>query len=202
MQYPSANVTAGDDTALRTGLLAILEAFDAAWAAAESIIAVTAVGPALVAVATLALIAVLAARRRRATMGLARSRGASGAQVLWPALVEGLLVAVPAGRRWLAVAALVLVDGGRAWPSVAMAAAVVAIAMAIVLATVVPVVARARTGAAAGRDPCGRLGGRRLVLEGLVVALAVGAAFLLRERGVGGTATPASRPGHPRASTR
>ena len=51
------------------------------WAAAEGIIAVMALGPALVAVATLALIAVLAARRRRATMSLARSRGASGRQV-------------------------------------------------------------------------------------------------------------------------
>ncbi len=78
VQYPSANVTAGGNTAMRTGLLEILQGFDAEWAAAESIVAVMAVGPALVALATLALVAVLAARRRRATMALARGRGASG----------------------------------------------------------------------------------------------------------------------------
>ncbi len=93
--YPSANVTPSVDTALRTGLPAILEAHRARWAAAEGIIAVMALGPALVAVATLALIAVLASRRRRATMSLARSRGASGRQVVVPVIVEALLVAVP-----------------------------------------------------------------------------------------------------------
>ncbi len=119
--YPSANVTADGNTAMRTELLAILEGFDAAWAAAESIVAVMAVGPALVALATLALVAVLAARRRRATMALARSRGASGAQVVLPTLAEGLLVAVPPAVL-ATVAAILLVDSGRAWLSFAMAA--------------------------------------------------------------------------------
>ena len=206
VQYPSANVTAGGNTAMRTGLLEILEGFDAEWAAAESIVAVMAVGPALVALATLALVAVLAARRRRATMALARSRGASGAQVLLPTLVEGLLVAVPPAAL-ATVAAILLVDGGRAWPSVAMAVAVVAIAVAILVGTVVPTARGLGPERRQGEGSAGRVGGRRLVVEAFVVALAAGAAYLLSERGVGGpgrgagVARPAVVP-HPVASIR
>ena len=151
VQYPSANVTAGGNTAMRTGMLAILEGFDAEWAAAESILAVMAVGPALVAVATLALIAILAARRRRATMALARSRGASGAQVLVPDARRGRSWSRSRRPLLAAVAAILLVDGGRAWPSVAMAAAVVAIAVAILVGDGGPDGPRARPGATAGR---------------------------------------------------
>ncbi len=186
VRYPSANVTAGADTAMRTGMLELLSGFEAAWAAAVSILAVTAVGPALVAVATLALIAVLAARRRRATLGLARSRGASGAQVLWPTLVEGLLVAVPAAAL-ATVAAVALVDGGRALPSVVLGAGVVAVATGIVVATVVGLVRSLGPERRPGARAVGRVGGRRLVLEGLIVALAIAAALLLRQRGIGGT---------------
>lgn len=181
--YPSANVTAGADTAMRTSLLELLTRFQAAWAAAVSILAVTAVGPALVAVATLALIAVLAGRRRRATLGLARSRGASGVQVLWPAVVEGLLVALPAAGV-ATLAAILAVPGGPARPAVAMGAAVVAIATAAVVATVVPVVRALGLDRRPGDRVVGRIGGRRKLLEGLAVGLAIAAALLLRGRGV------------------
>lgn len=184
--YPSANVTAGSDVAMRTGMLEILSGFEAAWTAAVSILAVTAVGPALVAVATLALVAVLAARRRRATLGLARSRGASGLQVLWPALLEGLLVALPVAAG-ACVAAILLVEGGRIVPSLAMTAMVVGVATALVVATVVPVARLHGPERRPGARAAGRVGGRRIVLEGLVVASAVGAALLLRQRGIGGT---------------
>ena len=112
-------------------MAAILEAHQARWAAAEGIIAVMAIGPALVAVATLALIAVLAARRRRATMSLARSRGASGRQVLVPAIVEGLLIAVP-GAVVAALIAIALIPSGLLSPTLVGVAAVVAIAVAVV----------------------------------------------------------------------
>ena len=137
--YPSANVTPATDTALRTGMATMLEAHQARWAAAEGIIAVMALGPALVAVATLGLIAVLAARRRQATMALARSRGASGRQVLVPAVVEGLLIAVP-GAILAAAIAVALVPEAVLSPTIVAAAAVVAIAVTVVTATVAPVV--------------------------------------------------------------
>ena len=97
VRYPSPNITPANDVALRTGLLPLLDGFGASWAAAQSIVAVTALGPALVAIATLALIAILAARRRRATMALARSRGATARQVVWPVVLEGLLRRRPGG---------------------------------------------------------------------------------------------------------
>jgi putative ABC transport system permease protein len=192
--YPSANVTAGVDTALRSGMLDLLGDFRTEWAAAESVVAVTAVGPALVAIATLALVGVLAARRRRATMELARSRGASRAQVLVPTAVEGVLVAVPAALL-AAGAAIGLVPAGRALATVAMAAAVVAIAIAVLVGTVVPVARRQGPERRDGERVVGRTGGRRLVFESLVVGLAIGAAFLLRERGLAATGDGAAAGG-------
>jgi putative ABC transport system permease protein len=184
VKYPSANITAGSDTAMRTSMLELLTGFEAAWASAVSILAVTAVGPALVAVATLELIALLAGRRRRATMGLVRVRGASGVQVLWPALVEGLLVSVPVAALATTIA-LAAVDGGRALPAVVMGGIVVLVAAAVVVGTVIPVVRTLGPERRPGARAAGRIGGRRLLLEGLVVVLAAAAAVLLRQRGIG-----------------
>ncbi len=181
--YPSANVSPSVQTALRTGLPAILEQHQARWAAAEGILAVMALGPALVAVATLALIAILAAGRRRTTMALARSRGASGRQVILPAIVEGLLIAVPAALL-ATLAAVALVPGGPRSPTLIAAAAVVAIAVAVVTATVVSIVRTRGPAPRPGDRTVRRAGSRRLVLELLVVGLAIGAAWLLRERGL------------------
>lgn len=192
--YPSPNITPANDVALRTGMLPILDGFSASWAAAQSILAVTALGPALVAIATLALIAILAARRRRAAMTLARSRGATGRQVLWPAFLEGLLIAVPAAA--IAVGASVaLVANGRNAATLVAAAAVVAVAVAVLVATVVPISRSTGQARRTGDPAVARSGGRRLVLEALVVGLAVAGAWLLRERGIATTAaTTTGRP--------
>ena len=185
--YPSPNITVSSPVALRTGLLPILDGFQASWAAAQSILAVTALGPALVAIATLGLIAVLAARRRRATMALARSRGATARQVVWPVVLEGLIVALPAAA--IAVAgALSIVAVGPTRPSVAAAAVVVAVAVAVLVATVAPIARSTGPDRREGDPATGRPGGRRLVLETLVVALAIGGAWLLRQRGIATTA--------------
>ena len=181
--YPSANITASADVALRTGMLPILEAHRARWQAAASLLSVMSLGPALVAVATLALIAVLAARRRRATMALARSRGASGSQVVVPVLVEGLLIAVPAAIIATALA-VALVPAGRPATTGVAVAVVVAAAVGVVLATITRIARGSGTPAerqeriVVGATP------RRLMFEALLVLAAVGGALLLRERGV------------------
>ncbi len=190
VQYPSANVGAGRETAMRTGMLALLEAHQAAWTAAGSVIAVVVVGPALVALATMVLIASLAGRRRRSTMALVRSRGGAVAQVLVPSALEGVLLAVPAAAL-AAVAAAVVVPAGQTQATILAAGAVAVAAVLVIVGTVVPV-ARAlgperRAGERSGR----RSGPRRLVGEALVVGLAVGGAFLLRERGLGSAALSA-----------
>jgi putative ABC transport system permease protein len=185
VRYPSANVTAHAATAMRGSPLLILEDFRAAWASAESILAVMAVGPALVSIGTLALVAVLAGRRRRATMALARGRGASARQILGATLAEALLLTIPAAI--LAVATAGLVAGvGAARLSAGAAAAVVAIAVAVIVVTIIPV-ARGHGGQQGSRNGAAVRGGRRrLVLEILLVVLAAGGVWLIRQRGVHG----------------
>jgi putative ABC transport system permease protein len=183
VEYPSANITASADVALRSGMLPILEAHRARWQAAASLLSVMALGPALVAVGTLALIAVLAARRRRATMAFARSRGAAGSQVVVPVVVEGLLIAVPAAVA-ATLLAIALVPAGRLAPTGVAVAGVVAVTVGVVLATVARVVRGTGTTTerqeriVAGASP------RRLMLEVLLVVAAIAGALLLRERGV------------------
>ena len=181
--YPSANVTRQGDTALRTGLLPLLLGFETRWTAAESIIAVTAVGPGVLALATLALVAALGARRRRATLGVARSRGASGAQVLVAAALEGVALGLPAAAMAV-VAAILAVPGAEQPASVGAGVAVMAAAIAVVLWTAAPVARAQGTEPRAGARVVTRGGARRVVLEALVVVGAGGAAWLLRERGV------------------
>jgi putative ABC transport system permease protein len=108
--------------------------------------------------------------------------------------LEGLLVAVPAAAIAV-VAAIALIDIGRARPSVVAAAVVVAVAVAVLVATVVPIARSTGPERRPGDREPGRAGGRRLVLEALVVGLAIGGAWLLRERGIATTtATVQGRP--------
>jgi putative ABC transport system permease protein len=181
--YPSANITAANDVGVRTGMLPILEGHRARWEAASSLVTVVALGPVLVAVGTLGLIAVLAAPRRRATMSLARSRGASGVQVLGPVLAEGLLIALPAGAV-AALGAIALVPAGR----LAMSGVAVAVVVGVTVAAVLATVLRVARGTGPARDTGERVvagvSARRLMFEALIVAAAIGGALLLRDRGL------------------
>ena len=181
--YPSANITASADVALRTGMLPILEGHRARWQAAASLLSVMALGPALVAVGTLALIAVLAARRRRATMAFARSRGATGSQVVLPVVVEGLLIAFPAAAV-ATLLAIALVPAGRLAVTGIAVAAVVAVTVGVVLATVARVARGTGTSTERQERIVAGVSGRRLMFEVLLVVAAIASALLLRERGV------------------
>jgi putative ABC transport system permease protein len=116
-------------------------------------------------------------------MSLARSRGASGRQVVVPAVVEGLLIAVP-GAVIAAVLAIALVPAGTVSPSVIAAAAVVAISVVVIASTVVSIARSRGPDQRDGDRVVGRVSGRRLVFEGLIVVLAIGGAYLLRQRGL------------------
>lgn len=185
--YPSANVTSAAAVAMRTGLPDILARHQARWTAAESILAVLALGPALVAAATLALVAILAARRRRLTLSVARSRGASPLQVLVPALVEGSLIAIPSAIVAI-LTAVAMVPSGHLLHTVLAAGVTAVVAIGVVVATVVPVARAQGPAVRPGERTVGhRLGGRRVVGELLVVGLAIVGAVLLRGRGVRGS---------------
>jgi putative ABC transport system permease protein len=187
--YPNANVPTGGfareglPAALRTALRSFLEAQAARWAAATRILSVAAVGPVAVGLAALGLAAVLAGRRRRSSLSLARGRGASMPQVIRAVVAEGILLGTPAAIAGV-VLALLLVPGDP--PTVPLVTSLVVIAGAVVvlvLATV-PGVGPAAIGAGRELRRAGPPTPRRLVFEGLVVVLAVVGSVLLRERGI------------------
>lgn len=174
-------------TALHTGLPALVGRFQARQATAASTLSVAAVGPLAVAAGALGIVALLVIRGRRSQVVLARSRGASSAQLLATQLVEGLLVGVPAALLGLAVA-VGLVPGRASGLELPGAALVAGAAALVLVAASWSVSVRPRGRLAREDRSVSRLTPRRLVLDGLAVAVASIGAILLRERGIGGVA--------------
>jgi putative ABC transport system permease protein len=184
----------GDAAILRTGLLRIVETQRTRWHAAEVVLAVAAIGPAVVAGAALALVGALAARRRRPTLAAWRGRGASLAQLVGSIALEGAILAIPAAIMGaLIAAALVPVPDPVGSALLAGVVAVVAIVLLVLASDVrrvgVPGVGEREAGVRRA------VSGRRLLFEALIVAAAVGGAFLLRERGVRGASSTGSLAG-------
>nr|MBA3587978.1 FtsX-like permease family protein [Chloroflexota bacterium] len=155
---------------------------------AEAVLVTAALGPAAVASAAVALVALLMVHRRRRAVTVVRGRGASVGQLLASHLLEGVLIAVPAASiAYLAAVALV---GGRASAWSLLFAALVAGGAALMLMLTV-----LRTAIAPLRDverespSDARAGPRRIAFEVLVIVLAVGGAYLLRQRGIAGAST-------------
>jgi putative ABC transport system permease protein len=165
---------------VQTGLLAVVDAFRARWAASSAVLLVVGLGAAAVALLALGLVASLAARRRRFALALSRSRGASRLQVAGSIGTEGIALAGPAAAAGVAVALRALPTGSAIAP-VALAATVAVLSSTLL-------VVFARDGSAVDDDPgrAGpwRSGGRRLAAEALVAVLAIAGAALLRQRGV------------------
>jgi putative ABC transport system permease protein len=185
--YPAANVSFGNETAMRGGLLRLVERQRASWLAAQSILTVVGIGPAAVASAAVGLIVLLAAQRRRAAMALSRGRGASIGQVVVAVAAEGLLIAVPAVVAAAALAVLLVPTGPNVATAIA-AAGVALVTVLLVLASSVPGTASAARGPTR-ESSLRRIGPRRLVGELGIVVLAIGGAYLLRERGVRGASS-------------
>ncbi|HEY7132642.1 MAG TPA: FtsX-like permease family protein [Candidatus Limnocylindrales bacterium] len=188
--YPQAQTGSGvlSGVAMRTGLLDLLAAHQARWASATAILTVVALGPAAVAIAALGLVAMLAARRRRPALALVRGRGATLGQMTRAVLLEALVIVTPAVLV-AAILAIALVPAANDGPALIAAVTVGVLAVGIVLVTALS--ALRGVGAATREEEDVPRGPsiRRLVLDGLVIVLAVGAAWLLRERGIRGTSS-------------
>ncbi|MGH2382729.1 MAG: hypothetical protein ACRDG7_16130 [Candidatus Limnocylindria bacterium] len=174
-----------DVTTLQTGLLDLFDGYAAERRTAEAVLITAALGPAVVATAAVALVALLMVHRRRRALTLVRGRGASVAQVLASHVIEGLLIAAPAAL--VAYLVAVTLVAGRDSPLSPVLAAVVAggAALALLLTVFRPAMAPLRdvereTPTAARASP------RRISFEVLVIVLAAGGAFLLRQRGIAG----------------
>ncbi len=172
-------------TLLRSGLLGFIEGQQERWASVRAILTVVAIGPAAVAAAALGLTVLLGSSRRRSTLGLARSRGASPVQIVGATALEGLVLTVPSALIAGALAT-VAVPGPVDPPTVLIPLLVAAVTTSLMVAIVVPV-ARG-TSSDRRRDPAEvrRSSPRRLVAELFVIGLAVGGAILLRERSIRG----------------
>ncbi len=167
----------------RTGLLTILDRFDAQRAASESILAVAAIGPFGLAAGAMAMVAILLVWRQRATLALARGRGASGALVLGTQLWEAILVAGGGSLAGLLVAMAVV--PGRASPlSSALATAVTAAATLLIVGASYPIARRPLGQLERNDQQGGRVTPRRLVIESTIVGSAIAGALLLRQRGL------------------
>lgn len=167
----------------RSGLLGLIDRYLERRASTEAVLSVAAMGPLGVAAGALGLVAAIVIRRRRLTLALARGRGASARQLLSAQLWEGLLISAPAAIAGLLVARAVV--PARADPISAFGAILVAGAVTglLVLATW-PRARRARRDIERTDLPARRPSPRRLVFEATIVLVALGSAWLLRERGL------------------
>ena len=184
----------GDALLARTGLLDLIDRYRTERGVTEATLSVAAIGPLVVAAGALGLVGIIIVRRRRPALVLARSRGASARQVLAAQACEGLLVAVPAALVGLASASLAVPARPTALSSIGAVLVALAVSVLLIGATW-PVARRARRDLERPDVP-GRGGGpRRLVFEATIVGVALGAVWLLRERGVGTRSAGGGPPG-------
>ena len=133
----------------------------------RAVLALIAVGPLAILLAVLALgVRLIVDRRSKATAQLA-ARGASTAQIVIPAVVEGLLVAIPAAATGVALACLV--TPGRWTLAYAVPALILGLAPAGMLAIATRSAARGTVGRG---DLGGRAGRWRIVAEILILLIA------------------------------
>lgn len=170
----------GGAPALSTGLAELVERYRADRAAAAGAVAVAAVGPLAAMLGMLALLVATSQRRRDEAFRAVRSRGGGSAVAVAGRALETGVVALPAALAAGALASL-LVAGGVTAAALGPALAVGAVVTVLAAAAAVSAAQRPPVGREAG--PGGRAGGRRLVLDLLVVAIALGAAATLRGDG-------------------
>ena len=187
--YPSTGGNAIEGgTTLRSGLLPLLEGEQARWASAVTILTVIGLGPLTVGCAAIALIGLFVMQRRRAALALGRARGGSAGQLIGALLVEGLILSVPSALVAGLIATLLIPTGPTAL-TVAGAAAVAILTTLLLVAAGAPVAVSAPRGPGRAAAIFQRPGARRIAAEGFVVVLAIGGAYLLRQRGVAGASS-------------
>ncbi|MGH2477522.1 MAG: hypothetical protein ACRDIL_19895, partial [Candidatus Limnocylindrales bacterium] len=183
--FPVGGGSSDGRVLFRTGLLEIVDRYRTERAVTEATLTVAAIGPLAVAAGAVGLVGIIIVRRRRGALTLARGRGASARQLLAAQLWEGLLVTVPAAIVGLLAAQAAI--PARSDPVSSVGAVLVALAVTVLLiAATWPLARRARRALERPETPTRRIAPRRLVFEATIVGVALGAVWLLRERGVGG----------------
>ncbi len=168
---------------MRSGLLRILDTFATQLARSESILSIAAIGPFLLAGGVLGMLAILLGTRRRATLVLARGRGASGSVVLGTQLWEAVILAGSACLVGLLAATIAI--PARAGPlSPVLAIAVGGAAILLLMGSAWPMARRPLGQLERDDQPQHGVAPRRLVIEMTFVGIAVAGILLIRERGL------------------
>ena len=179
----TGGTTDPERVALRSGLIALLERYEAERAASEAVLSVAATGPILLAAGAFAMTAVLLVARRRANLVLARERGASGGLLLGAELWEAVVLAgIGALAGYGLALALVPGRGSPLSPVLALATGVGAVL--VLLAATWPIARRQQPRTARDEPPGLRTSPRRIVLEATAVGLAIAGIVLLQQRGL------------------
>lgn len=162
----------------------VMESFADQARLTSSVIALATLGILGVGLAALGLLAALIADRRRGTVTLLRSRGASKGQLAVARLVEGLLICIPGVLLGLLAANLIIDARSSSWSLRAAAATgllTVVLLLGAAAGNIMP-----RLGALLGSRTwtLGGLSLRRVIIETVVVIIAAVGIFLLRQRGL------------------
>ena len=190
---------------LQTGLLRLVSAEQERWQSTRAILSLIAVGPLAAAIGAIALVSLLTHRRRRSAELVWLARGAPRRTVANAILVEAAAIALLPAALGIGLS-IILGPGGSADAGILAGAAIGLAGMVLVALPAMRDLASpaARNLATAGaRDriagqaaptagsegPPTSPGRRRLVFEALVVILAVGAAIVIRQRGLGTPST-------------
>jgi len=173
---------------LRTGLLDLVERYQAKRAASEAVLSIAAIGPFALAGGALGMLGILLVTRRRSAIGLARGRGASGYLILGTQLWEASILSGAAALLGL-LAAVTWVPARATSLSPVLAVSVAVAATLLLVGSAWPAARRPLGQLERDDPPALRVSPRRLVVELTVVAIAVAGALLLRGRGltVGGS---------------
>jgi putative ABC transport system permease protein len=173
------------ETFVRTSLPAVLDRYETRRNLATTLLATVELGLLVAALAVLGLLASLVVERRREAVALARSRGASAGHVLAAQAAEALLLGAPVGLVAYLLASL-LVEGPWSLLSALLVAGLVVATAAILVGLAAGPASRAVPLEAREDAAVRRLSPRRLALEGLVAAVSLAGAYLLRRRGLSG----------------
>jgi putative ABC transport system permease protein len=182
-EYPSSGLSRPEETSVRTGLSNIFRRYLSQRALTESILSLATIGLLAVALAVIGLVAALIAERRRDLYHIVRSRGASSAQLIAAQIAEGLLLTVPPALVGFLLATVLLDARPSQLSRDATAVIVIATVVLLVVASL-PFARRSLLTIERADVVVGRPSARRLVLEGLIVAVALIGVYLIRRRGL------------------
>jgi putative ABC transport system permease protein len=189
----SGLVAVPSDAAMSSGLLRMLLHHQAVWRSAESVLSVIAIGALAIAIATLAVVSAAASSGRRRVTGLLRARGATPRHVLGAMAAEAAVIALPAVA--LAAALSIVLVPAAGFGRAALPATLVWATLTVILLALVRAGASAPSEPGRGPRVTDRPAARRLVSEMALVAVAIGGALLLRERGISAVGSAAEGSG-------